>query len=70
MVHCKISKNKWRQRIGLQMYELKIIQFEIDLQFLEKLRWQPLYKLCPYNISTLTAILNGMLDALCFIQSH
>ena len=30
MIDCKISGNKWRQHIGLQMYELKIIQFKID----------------------------------------
>ena len=32
MFHCKISKNKMKTTIiiGLQMYELKIIQFNID----------------------------------------
>ena len=29
MVDCKISGNKRRQHIGLQMYELEIIQFKI-----------------------------------------
>ena len=37
MVHCKISKNQWRQHIGLQMYELKIIQFRIDCNFWKNL---------------------------------
>ena len=67
MIDCKKSLNKWRQQIGLQMYELKIMQFKI---ILEKTRWRPSYKWCPYNISTLTAVLDGMLDALFFIQSH
>ena len=33
IVACKISENKWRQHIGLQMYELEIIQFKIDCIF-------------------------------------
>ena len=36
MNDCKISENKRRQHISLQMYELKIIQFKIDCIFLEK----------------------------------
>ena len=43
------------------MYELKKMRFKI---ILEKPRWRPSYKWCPYNISTLTAVLDGMLDAL------
>ena len=33
MIDCKMSENKLRQYIGLQMYELKIIQFKIDCNF-------------------------------------
>ena len=33
MIDCKISGNKLRQQIGLQMYELKIMQFKIDCIF-------------------------------------
>ena len=36
MVDCKITENKCRQHIGLQMYELKIIQFKIDCIFWKK----------------------------------
>ena len=46
------------------MHELKIIQFKIDCIFWKKPRWRPPYKWCPYNNSTLTAVLDGMLDAL------
>ena len=30
MFDCKLSEKKYRQRIGLQIYELEIIQFKID----------------------------------------
>ena len=33
MIDSKISKNKLRPHIGLQMYELKIIEFKIDCIF-------------------------------------
>ena len=33
MIDCKISGNKCRQQIGLQMYELEIMQFKIDCIF-------------------------------------
>ena len=48
------------------MYELKLMQFKIDCIFWKKPRWRPSYKWCPYNISTLTAVLDGMLNALFF----
>ena len=64
MIDCKISGNKRRQHIGLQMYELKIIQFKIDCIFWKKPRWRPPYRWCPYSNSTLTAVLDGMLNAL------
>ena len=70
MIDCKVSGNKCRQQIGLQMYGLKIMQFKIDYIFRKNPRWWPPYKWCPYKIFTLTAVLDGMLDALFFIQSH
>ena len=66
MIDCKLSKNKRRPHIGLQVYQLKIIEFKIDCIFWKKPRWRPLYKWCPYNISTLTVILDVMLDVLFF----
>ena len=36
MSDCKVSENKERRHIGLQMYELKIIQFKIDCNFRKK----------------------------------
>ena len=67
MIDCIKSGNKCRQQIGLQMYELKIMQFKIDCIFWKN---QDGGHLINGNISTLTAVLDGMLDALFFIQSH
>ena len=36
MIDCKISENRRRQHLGLQMYEFKIIQFKIDCKFWNK----------------------------------
>ena len=70
MIDCKKVEKTEDNNLGLQMFELKMMQFKIDCIFWKKIRWWPSYKWCPYNVSTSTAVLDGMLDALFFIQSH